>query len=53
MTKLQTVRIQEVREKCVLVEVETLEEAIEIVEEMYCNGDISTTVDDISDVEFD
>ncbi|MBO5319028.1 MAG: hypothetical protein J6B01_04370 [Ruminococcus sp.] len=35
------------------VETETMEEAIELVEELYCNGDIRLTVDDISDTEFD
>lgn len=53
MVKLFTVRIQEIREKCVSVEVETMDEAIELVEELYANGDIRLTVDDVSDVEFD
>lgn len=49
----QLVRIQEIREKCISIEAETLEEAIKTVEELYSNGDIRLTVDDISDVEFD
>lgn len=53
MTKLFTVRIQELREKCMSVETETLEEAIELIEELYSNGDIHLTAEDISDVEFD
>ena len=53
MEKLYTVRIQEIREKCMSVETETMEEAIELVEELYSNGDIRLTVDDITDVEFD
>lgn len=53
MTKLFTVRIQELREKCMSVETETLEEAIELIEELYSNGDIRLTAEDISDVEFD
>ena len=53
MTKLFTVRITEIREKCMSVETETLEEAIEIVEELYSNGDIRLNQDDITDVEFD
>lgn len=53
MVKLFTVRIQEIREKCISVEVETMEDAIELVEELYSNGDIRLTMDDISDVEFD
>lgn len=48
-----TVRITETREKCMVVETETLEEAIELVEELYSNGDIRLTNEDISDVEFD
>lgn len=53
MTNLFTVRITEIREKCMSVETETLEEALELVEELYTNGDVRLTVDDISDVEFD
>lgn len=53
MTKLFTVQITEIREKCVSVEVETIEEAIELVEELYCNGDIRLDSEDISDIEFD
>ena len=53
MTKLFTVRITEIREKCITLEVETMEEAIETIEELYSNGDIRLTQDDISDVEFD
>lgn len=53
MTKLFTVRITEIREKCMSVEAEIMEDAIEMIEELYTNGDIQLTVDDISDVEFD
>lgn len=53
MTKLFTIRIQEIREKCMSVESETFEDALELVEELYSNGDIRLTIDDISDVEFD
>ena len=53
MTKLFTVRITEIREKCMSVEAEMMEDAIEMIEELYTNGDIRLTVDDISDVEFD
>ena len=53
MTKLFTVRITEIREKCMSVEAEKMEDAIEMIEELYTNGDIQLTVDDISDVEFD
>ena len=53
MTKLFTVRITETREKCMSVEAETMDDAIETVEELYKYGDVRLTVDDISDVEFD
>ena len=53
MTKTFTVRITEIREKCMSVEAETMDEAIETVEELYSNEDIRLTQDDISDVEFD
>lgn len=53
MTKIFTVRIQELREKYMSVEAETLEEAIELVEELYSNGDIRLSTEDISDVDFD
>lgn len=53
MTKIFTVRIQELREKYMSVEAETLEEAIELVEELYSNGDIRLSTEDISDVELD
>lgn len=53
MIKMFTVRIQELREKCMSVEAKTLEEAIELVEELYSNGDIRLSTEDISDVDFD
>lgn len=51
--KTFTVRITEIREKCMTVETETFEDAIELVKELYSNRDIQLDNDDISDVEFD
>lgn len=51
--KTFTVRITEIREKTMSVETETFEDAMELVEELYSNGDIRLIQDDISDVEFD
>lgn len=52
MSKPITITIREVREKDILVDVVTVDEALDVVEEMYKDGNFPLTEDDIADVEF-
>lgn len=52
MNKPITITIREVREKDILVDVTTVDEALDVVEEMYKDGNFPLTEDDIVDVDF-
>ena len=52
MTKQITVTIKEVREKDITIDAVTLDEAVDMIEYLYSEGNFVLTNDDISDVEF-
>lgn len=52
MTKQITITIKEVREKDITIEAVTLDEAVDMIEYLYSEGNFILTNDDISDVEF-
>lgn len=52
MAKTITVIIREVREKAIVVDTDSIEDAIDTVEYMYGDGNFVLTNDDIEDVEF-
>lgn len=52
MAKTITVIIREVREKAIVVDTDSIEDAIDTVEYMYSDGNFVLTNDDIEDVDF-
>lgn len=52
MAKPITVIIREVREKAILVDTDSIEDALDTVEYMYSDGNFVLTNDDFEDVEF-
>ena len=52
MEKEFTITIEEKRSKDITIKAVTQEEAEDLIEELYSNGDLFTTVEDVEYVEF-